>query len=158
MPGSRSRGSPCSAFSSASELGRLTAMGSAPDGLHARALTDDESRALTAGLHDDDPLVVQTVANVVASLMDDEDDDGHGRNRSIAFAAVLLPAPGVAALSEFDALQQCVFEGVCGHPRSPAVVAVSWRAPKDAQARRLQQVYAQACAQGRSVREILSLR
>jgi hypothetical protein len=140
---------------SVSELGRLNSMGAAPDGLSYRPLTDTEMSDLSKALHDDDPIVRQAVVGVIAGEIE---TSGRGRAYATAFQAALEPPEVFARLSELDGLSACVFDGVCGHDRSPAEIDLSWRTPKVPQEARLRKQYADADAQRLSVREILEIR
>jgi hypothetical protein len=132
-----------------SEFGRLNSMGASPDGLSYRPLTDVEMSDLSKALHDDDPIIRSAVVGVIAGEIE---ASGQGRAYATAFRAALEPPEVTARFSELDGLFACVFDGVCGHARSPAELELSWRTPKDPQEVRLRKQYAAADARRLSVR------
>jgi hypothetical protein len=116
-------------------------------------MTREELGALSAALHDDDPVVAYFAANSVASLL----EVGAGPRYGSAFLAVTASAEQSARLGRIDAVFECLENGWCDHSQRDAGL-VFWWMPKDEAEARLQRSYAEAVSRGRPLEEILKLR
>ena len=138
---------------STSELGRLWRIGATSDGLDFRPATHDELATLTAALYDDDTVVRNTAANVMAGLI----EQAAGRTQSLEFLAVAAPSSRIGALGRLDAIFECLTDGWCEHTHGDTL-SDTWRTPRDATQTRLQHTYSGALADGRSMDYVLKIR